>query len=150
MDDGRQIENLIYCYAERIDAGDLRGVAELFRNAEIVSTAHNVKHTGMDEVLEMYTLSCRLYDKTGTPLTKHLTTNVIIELDQNGREANARSYYTVIQATDSLPLQPIISGRYQDRFRKVEEKWEFASREMIVDLVGDCSAHLLYDSSGLA
>lgn len=150
MDDGRQIENLIYCYAERIDAGDFRGVAELFRNAEIVSTAHNVKHTGMDEVLEMYTLSCRLYDKTGTPLTKHLTTNVIIELDQNGREANARSYYTVIQATDSLPLQPIISGRYQDRFRKVEKNWEFASREMIVDLVGDCSAHLLYDSSGLA
>jgi 3-phenylpropionate/cinnamic acid dioxygenase small subunit len=149
MEDSRQIENLIYCYAERIDGGDLEGVAELFRNAEIVSTAHNVRRTGFDEVLQMYRLSCRLHESTGTPLTKHLTTNVIVELDENGMEASARSYYTVIQATHSLSLQPIISGRYKDRFRKVETQWEFASREMIVDLIGDCSAHLLYDSSGL-
>jgi 3-phenylpropionate/cinnamic acid dioxygenase small subunit len=149
MDDSRQIENLIYYYAERIDSGDLEGVAELFRNAEIVSTAHNVRRTGFDEVLQMYRLSCRLYDSTGTPLTKHLTTNVIVELDENGEEASARSYYTVIQATDALPLQPIISGRYTDRFRKTGTRWHFLSREMIVDLIGDCSAHLLYDSSGL-
>jgi 3-phenylpropionate/cinnamic acid dioxygenase small subunit len=149
MEDSRQIENLIYRYAELIDCGDLAGVAELFRQAEIISTVHNVRRQGFDEVLQMYTLSCRLYEKTGTPLTKHLTTNVIIELDENGKEASARSYYTVIQATDSLPLQPIISGRYKDCFRKVEAGWEFASREMIVDLIGDCSAHLLYDSSGL-
>ncbi len=149
MEDSRQIENLIYRYAELIDGGDLDGVAELFRQAEIISTAHNVRRQGFDEVLQMYTLSCRLYETTGTPLTKHLTTNVIIELDENGKEASARSYYTVLQATDSLALQPIISGRYKDRFRKVEAQWMFASREMIVDLVGDCSAHLLYDSSGL-
>jgi 3-phenylpropionate/cinnamic acid dioxygenase small subunit len=149
MEDSRQIENLIYTYAERIDNGDLRGVAELFRDAQIVSTVHDARRTGFDEVLQMYQLSCRLYESTGTPLTKHLTTNVIIELDKGGEEASARSYYTVIQATDALPLQPIISGRYKDRFRKVGEQWQFVSREMIVDLVGDCSAHLLYSSSSL-
>lgn len=37
MNDSREIENLIYTYAERIDTGDLEGVAELFRNGEIVS-----------------------------------------------------------------------------------------------------------------
>jgi len=150
VEDTRQIENLIYLYAERIDAGDLEGVAELFRDAEIVSTVHNVSRRGFEEVLEMYTLSCRLYDATGTPLTKHLTTNVIIELDPDGNGASARSYYTVIQATDTLPLQPIISGRYRDRFRRREGRWQFVAREMIVDLIGDCSAHLLYDASGLA
>jgi 3-phenylpropionate/cinnamic acid dioxygenase small subunit len=149
VNDSRQIENLIYCYAERIDAGDLEGVAELFRDAEIVSTAHNVRRAGLDEVLEMYALSCRIHASTGTPLTKHLTTNVIIELEKNSREASARSYYTVIQATDALPLQPIISGRYRDRFRKVDEKWQFASREMLVDLIGNCSEHLLYETQGL-
>lgn len=150
MEDSRQIENLIYCYAERIDDGDLEGVAELFRDAEIVSTVHNVRRTGFDEVLQMYQLSCRIYESTGTPLTKHLTTNVIVEVDEAGTAASARSYYTVIQATDSLPLQPIISGRYRDRFRKVDNQWAFASREMIVDLIGECSAHLLYDASGLS
>ena len=150
MDDCRCIENLIYLYAERIDMGDLEGVAELFREAEIISTAHNVCRTGYEEVLQMYQLSCRLYEATGTPLTKHLTTNVIIELDENGRQATARSYYTVIQATDALPLQPIISGRYRDSFQKTEGQWHFARREMVVDLIGDCSAHLLYDASGLS
>ncbi|MCB1689681.1 MAG: nuclear transport factor 2 family protein [Halioglobus sp.] len=150
MEASRCIENLIYCYAERIDNGDLEGVAELFRNGEIISPAHNVTRRGFDEVLKMYQLSCRLYDETGTPRTKHLTTNVIIELDENGSEASARSYYTVIQATDALPLQPIISGRYRDRFHKVDNRWCFASREMIVDLIGDCSAHLLYDASTLS
>jgi 3-phenylpropionate/cinnamic acid dioxygenase small subunit len=149
MEDSRQIENLIYTYAERIDSGDLQGVAELFREAEIVSTVHDVRRTGFDQVLQMYQSSCRLYAASGTPLTKHLTTNVIIELHENGREASARSYYTVIQATDTLPLQAIISGRYRDRFRKVNTQWQFASREMIVDLIGDCSAHLLYSSSTL-
>lgn len=149
MEDSRQIENLIYLYAELIDSGNLQGVAELFREAEIVSRVHNMKRTGFDEVLQMYQLSCRLYEPSATPLTKHLTTNVIIELDPTGTHASARSYYTVIQATDSLPLQVIISGRYADQFRKVSSRWEFARREMIVDLIGDCSAHLLYDSKGL-
>jgi len=149
MEDSRQIENLIYTYAERIDNGDLNGVAELFRDAEIASTIHNIRHAGFAEVLQMYQKSCRIYESTGTPLTKHLTTNVIIELDSNGIDASARSYYTVVQATDSLALQPIICGRYQDRFRKVDAKWRFVRREMLVDLIGDCSAHLLYSSSNL-
>tara|TARA_R110002072_G_scaffold278509_1_gene440343 strand:- start:605 stop:1057 length:453 start_codon:yes stop_codon:yes gene_type:complete len=150
MEDSRQIENLIYSYAERIDNGDLESVAALFHNAEIFSAAHDVRRTGFDEVLEMYQTSTRLYESTATPQTKHLTTNVIIEVDEGGMKASARSYYTVIQATDSLPLQPIISGRYKDHFRKIENQWQFSSREMIVELVGDLSAHLLYDASGLA
>jgi 3-phenylpropionate/cinnamic acid dioxygenase small subunit len=149
MEDSRQIENLIYTYAERIDNGDLEGVAELFRNARIVSPTHNVTCTGYDDVLRMYQQSCRLYDTTGTPRTKHLTTNVIVEIHENGKSASARSYYTVIQATDSLPLQPIISGKYRDEFRQHDSAWVFSEREMIVDLIGDCSAHLLYDSSNL-
>ena len=149
MEDCRQIENLIYRYAEQIDSGNLEGVAELFRNAEIVSSAHDSRRAGFDEVLQMYQLSCRLYETSGTPLTKHLTTNVIIELEANGVNASARSYYTVILATESLPLQPIISGRYEDRFRKVNSRWMFVRREMFVDLIGDCSARLLNGATGL-
>ena len=149
MEDSRQIENLIYTYAERIDNGDLAGVAELFRDAKIVSTSHGVEFVGYEQVLELYRLSCRLYEPSGTPLTKHLTTNVIIEVHEGGTSAVARSYYTVIQATDSFALQPVISGKYRDSFRKQGPSWKFSEREMFVDLIGDCSAHLLYDSSAL-
>lgn len=143
----REIENLIYTYAERIDGGDLEGVAELFREAEIVSPAHNTRNTGYDEVLAMYRQACRIYEDSGTPKTKHLTTNVIVEFD--GEQAQARSYFTVIQATDTLSLQPIISGRYHDEFVIKDGRWQFAKRSMSVDLLGDCSAHLLYSAEGL-
>lgn len=146
MEDSRQIENLIYRYAQHIDQGELEQVAELFRNASIVSKKHNSRQTGYEEVLAMYQGSCRLYEDTGTPKTKHLTTNVIIEVDATGDRATANAYYTVLQATDALSLQPIISGRYVDAFEKVNNIWRFHEREMIVDLIGDCSAHLLYSA----
>lgn len=149
LDDCRQIENLIYLYAERIDRGDLEGVAEMFRNGEIVSTTHGTRHAGVDEVLSLYQKSCRLYPDTGSPRTRHLTTNVIVELDPEAQTAMARSYFTVLQATEALPLQPIIAGRYEDAFRHTSTGWEFSRREMFVELIGDCSAHLLYDARNL-
>lgn len=149
MEDTRHIENLIYTYAEYIDLGRLESVAELFRHASIYSPAHDTRQTGYDEVLAMYQHACRIYEDTGTPKTKHLTTNVRIEVDDSSERARAHSYYTVIQATDSLALQPIISGRYADTFEKANGTWRFAEREMLVDLIGDCSAHLLYDSAHL-
>ena len=74
---------------------------------------------------------------------------MIIDVEESQIAANARSYYTVIQATPALPLQPIICGRYSDEFRKIDGNWQFARREMYVDLVGNCSEHLLYDTQGL-
>jgi ketosteroid isomerase-like protein len=149
MNDSRLIENLIYTYADRVDAGDLEAVATLFLKAEIVAPAQASRTVGYDAILLMYRQACRIYESSGTPLTKHLTTNVIIEVDQSGNSAAARSYFTVIQATPALPLQPIIAGRYRDEFAKDEQGWHFTRREMHVDLVGDCSAHLPYDAASL-
>jgi len=140
----RAIENLIYHYAELIDRGDLEGVAQLFRHGEIVSTAHNSRHAGYAEVLKLYRKSCRIYPDCGTPKTRHLTTNIIIEADEDATQADARACFTVLQATPSLALQPIITGRYEDHFKLTNEGWTFARREMFIDLVGDISAHLLY------
>ncbi|MDZ7784386.1 MAG: nuclear transport factor 2 family protein [Halioglobus sp.] len=148
MDDSRYIENLIYTYAERIDAGDLEGVADLFRDGAIVAPAHDARMQGYEEVLALYQMSCRIHPDTGTPKTRHLTTNVIVEVD--GDSATARSTYTVIQATDTLPLQPIITGRYHDSFRKGDSGWYFDERAMFVDFSGDCSQHLLYDLEALS
>jgi hypothetical protein len=149
MDDCRQIENLIYSYAERIDQGDLAGVAELFRHSEIRAPAQDSVCCGYDAVFAMYQASTRLYDN-GTPLTRHLTHNLIIELADDGSTAATRCSYTVLQATPELPLQPIIIGRYHDSFIKVDGLWRFKVREMHVDLLGDLSAHLLFDPASLA
>lgn len=136
------VANLVYRYAERIDAGDFDGVAELFRHGEITVEGSDVRRTGVDEVRSMYEGWTRRYDD-GTPRTKHVTTNLLIEVNGGERTATCRSYFTVLQQTEDLHLQPIIAGRYHDRFERVDEEWRFVHRHMITDLVGDLSRHLL-------
>ena len=51
----------------------------------------------------------------------------------------------MLQQTDALPIQPIISGRYHDTFERIDGAWWFDTRIMFVDLVGDLSHHLLYE-----
>jgi 3-phenylpropionate/cinnamic acid dioxygenase small subunit len=142
-DSGREIENLVYAYAERIDAGDFAGVAELFRNGRIQAQP-GVVFEGADEVRRLYEGATRRYED-GTPRTRHVTTNVTVELDEGAGTATARSYYTVFQQTDELPLQAIIAGRYHDTFHRVAGEWCFDTREMFVDLVGDLGHHLLFE-----
>jgi 3-phenylpropionate/cinnamic acid dioxygenase small subunit len=145
-DAAREIENLLYTYAERIDAGDLEGVAELFTHGCILPSPDAARTTaveGRDGVLAMFRAAARLYDD-GTPRTRHLTSNAIIEVDEPFGTARARSCYTVLQRTDALPLQPILCGRYHDTFQRIDHRWWFATRTMRVDLVGDLSQHLLF------
>lgn len=147
-DSARAIENLLYTYAERIDAGDLEGVADLFANGRIGAAADATApqtFEGRDAVLAMYRAATRIYDDTGTPHTKHVTTNAIIEVDDDAGAASARTYYTVMQQTEALPLQPIICGRYHDTFKRIDGTWWFDTRIMFVDLVGNLSHHLLYE-----
>ncbi|MCY4194545.1 MAG: nuclear transport factor 2 family protein [bacterium] len=146
-DSARQIENLIYTYAERIDSGNLEGVADLFANGRIVASPGATMETtvaGRDEVLEMYQGSTRIHP-CGTPRTKHVTTNVIIEVDDDAGTAAARSYFTVFQQLDDFPLQPVITGRYHDAFHRIEGVWWFDQRTMLVDQLGDLSRHLLFE-----
>jgi 3-phenylpropionate/cinnamic acid dioxygenase small subunit len=142
-DSAREIENLVYTYAERIDAGDLTGVAELFRHGRI-EAAPGVIVEGSEKVRRLYEGSTRLYED-GTPRSRHVTTNVIIEVDDDAGTAAARASYVVFQQTDELPLQPIIAGRYRDTFHRVDGEWCFDTRQMFVDLTGDLSKHLLFE-----
>jgi len=146
-DPAREIENLLYTYAERIDAGDLEGVAGLFARGRIATSADappELTFEGRDRVLGLYRASTRIYED-GSPHTKHVTSNPIIEVDGAAKAASARSYYTVFQQVHDLPLQPIIAGRYHDTFQCIDKRWWFDTRIILVDLVGDLSHHLLYE-----
>ena len=142
----REVEQLLYLYAERIDAGDFQGVSELFSSGHIVGPDGSVIARGSDEVRGLYESSTRLYE-CGTPRTQHMTTNPIIELDPTGLLASGRSRFTVFQCLPDFPLQPIISGRYADRFECVDGQWGFSERRMRVEFLGDLSRHLLIELS---
>ena len=139
----RQIENLLYRYCELIDAGDFEGLAQLFGHAlHTSSSGHAV--SGPKEILDYYTNRTRRFPDTGTPKTKHLTTNVIIEVDEVAGQATSRSYFTVLQAVaGTLALQPIVAGRYEDRLERYDSEWRFTERRKFIDLAGDLSEHLI-------
>jgi hypothetical protein len=135
-DDRAAITALVMGYAERIDGGDLAGVAALFADATYGGA--QAGYRGAAAVREVLESRVILYD--GLPRTKHVTTNLVIELD--GETAAARSYFTVLQATPELPLQTIIAGRYDDRFARTAGVWRFTARVIHIDLVGDLRFHL--------
>ncbi len=87
----------------------------------------------------MYTATTRKYPD-GTPRTKHVMTNPIVEVDEDAGTGTARSYFTVLQQVDDLPLQPVIAGRYRDEFERADGEWRFTHRHMICDLFGDLVA----------
>jgi 3-phenylpropionate/cinnamic acid dioxygenase small subunit len=139
-----EIERLLYRYAELIDLGQLEALADLFEHAVITSPGLPVGPGGRAAALEMYTKSTRLYED-GTPRTKHVTTNIVVDVDASSNTAQARSYFTVFQALEDFPLQAIIAGRYEDKFNRVDGSWRFSERMMIPELMGDLRRHLLIE-----
>jgi hypothetical protein len=145
VDSARLIENLLYTYADRIDRGDLDGVADLFTHGRIHGQEGGGPETvfeGRDAVRALYAMATRIYEDTGTPKTKHVTTNAIIEVDDDAGTATAQCNYLVIQTTPDLPLQVIITGHYRDTFHRVDGQWWFDTRTMYVDQAGELSHHL--------
>jgi 3-phenylpropionate/cinnamic acid dioxygenase small subunit len=139
IDDVEAIRALIHEYAELIDDGELDAVAELFTHGTWSSPGRGTPLRGAEQVRRAYD-GVILYD--GVPSTKHVISNVTIDINGDATAAAARSYFTVLQARPDFPLQPIIAGRYHDRFERVGGKWRFADRQIIPDLIGDLSRHL--------
>lgn len=134
------IPNLLYLYAELIDAADFSGAAHLFRHGWVISQGQRIE--GKDAIIAMWRGWMRLHN--GSPLTRHIITNPIILLEEDGESASCRSQWTILQATEDFPFQPVATGRYHDRFRRIEGKWSFIERNYAqVDLSGDLSEHLL-------
>ena len=118
MSDADAIRNLLYRYAECIDAADFDGVAALFADGAISAPGMREPARGAAAVAQLYRASNRVHED-GTLRTQHLIFNPIVEVDAAAGSATARSRYLVLQATAKLPLQPIIGGRYRDRFEQV-------------------------------
>ncbi|MFP8875891.1 MAG: nuclear transport factor 2 family protein [Myxococcota bacterium] len=140
-----EICNLLYTYGRLVDAGDFGGVGRHFAHARITNDRSDEVAEGEEEIAAMYRRTTRLYPETGTPRTQHAFNNPILEIDEDAGRATCRANFVVFQQTDRVPLQPIIAGRYRDRFERVDGAWRYTEKHMIVDLVGDLGDHLLID-----
>jgi uncharacterized protein (TIGR02246 family) len=139
------VAKLIHVYAERIDAGDFAGVAELFEDATLTFEGFGDAVSGREEIEQLYARTTRRYED-GTPKTKHVMTNVIVDVADDGATASSRSYFTVLQAVPGeLTLQPVIAGRYRHTYEQVGGRWRVTTMHIIIDLMGDLGHHMLFD-----
>jgi ketosteroid isomerase-like protein len=139
------ITALIYTYAERIDAGDFAGIGELFAHATLTFEGFDNVVSGQQDIQDLYKRTTRRYDD-GTPRTKHVMTNVLVDVADDGLSAASRSYFTVLQAVpDALALQPVIAGRYRHRYRYVDGQWRVDAMHIMIDLTGDLDHHMLFN-----
>ena len=143
-DDKLAVNELLYTYAELIDAGDFDGVGALLSRATFGGTGPQGV-SGAENIAKLFAATTRRYpDHGNTPRTRHLVLNPIVELKQDGTAAS-RSTFCVIQDTDTVPMQPIVVGRYFDTFGHDDSGWYFTERKVEIQMIGDVSAHLLVD-----
>ena len=91
------IEHLLYRYAETIDAGDFAGLGELLGACVLKAGGRMLADRDAADVQRTYETTTRRYEN-GTPHTRHVVTNVVVEVDEGAGSATARSTFTVFQA----------------------------------------------------
>jgi hypothetical protein len=119
---------------------------ELFGTAEFDAFALQFEHgewhrAGPGAAAARAWIADNVYLYDGLPRTKHMTTNLVVDVAADGATATASSYVTVVQALPDFPLQLIFAGRYHDRFTRADGAWRWR-REVAGDLYGDITRHV--------
>lgn len=144
------IEEILFCYAESLDTGDLETMAGLFLKG-LVRLPDGSVLEGPEAVFAHYHKMVQFYSAKGkkkpykrlatTPMTRHVTTNVRCDIDNAVRSAKVSSYFTVYQQNKSK-IELIAGGRYEDIFAKDLAGWHITRRAFHIDQQGDMSRHL--------
>jgi 3-phenylpropionate/cinnamic acid dioxygenase small subunit len=144
--DKLEIAELLYRYAELIDAGDFDGVGQLLARSTFGGPASG-SVSGAENIAKLFAMTTRRYPEHGnTPRTRHLVLNPVVEFSGDGTAAT-RSTFCVMQDTETVSIQPIVVGRYYDAFARDYEGWYFTERKVDIQMIGDVSAHLMVDPS---
>jgi len=141
LTDGDKIRNLLAEYADLVDAGDLEGVGRLMAGASLHTLDGTEIARGAEAVTALYSGLVKLHED-GTPRTQHLVTNVHLTEQRDGT-VQSLSVFVVLQATDGVPLQPVITGRYVDLFEPAGDGgWRFLRRAFGPSLTGNLTQHM--------
>jgi len=140
-----EILALMHRYTYLIDRGNLEGFAGLFESAEWGAEGAKLQTGG--EMLEMLRREVIIYPD-GTPRTRHVVSNIELDVDEEDGVAKGQSYITLFQQTDDFPLQVIFSGEYHDEFVRENDTWRFERRIVKHPMMGDQSRHIRSASTG--
>src|SRR5262245_54859788 len=126
----RACERLVYVYSRALDLGDMSAAADCF--AQDGSMARPMAPDAVIQGRE--TIRASLLTRPKTLLTKHLATNVMIDVESRDT-ASGLSYLTMISTTppaDAKPPYvskgPVYFGEFKDRYVRENGAWKFLER----------------------
>jgi len=123
---------LMHEYGYRFDHGAGVTVADLFvEDGEWSSPA--VTCRGRDELIAFF----RLRDEMTDRMTRHVVSNITVEV-RSAERATARSIAIEFRGTrgpDGLAAEtsPALVGDYEDEFVRVDGRWKFRRRNVVID-----------------
>ena len=129
-EDKLAVTELLYRYAELIDAGDFDAVGQLLARATFGRQPGRRAMSGADAHRETVR-----DDDPALPRAREHAAHPASGAQSHRRDqrrANrhrARSTFCVIQNTETVPLQPIVVGRYFDTFSCDDAGWYFTERQ---------------------
>jgi hypothetical protein len=126
----RACERLVHVYSRALDLGDMSAAADCF--AEHGSMARPMMPDAVVQGRE--TIRASLLTRPKTLLTKHLATNVMVDVESR-TSASGLSYLTMISTTppaDAKPPYvsqgPLYFGEFKDKFVLENGAWKFLER----------------------
>jgi hypothetical protein len=125
----RACERIVHAYSRALDLGDMGAAADFF--AENGAFARPMTPNQIIQGRE--SIRAALLTRPKTLLTKHLATNVMIDVVSRN-EAHGLSYLTMISTTPGEAAAPYIStgpvyfGEFKDRFVREGGEWKFLER----------------------
>ena len=132
----RACERIVYAYSRALDLGDLSAAADFF--AEHGSLTRPMAPDAVIQGREAIRAS--LLTRPKTLLTKHLATNVMIDVESRDA-ASGLSYLTMIATTPAsdakppyLSPGPIYFGEFKDRFVRENGVWKILERRGSIQL----------------
>ncbi len=125
----RACERIIHAYSRALDLGDMSAAADFFaENGSMARPmAPDVVITGREAI------RAALLTRPKTLLTKHLATNVMIDVISS-REARGLSYLTMISTTPGEATAPFVTagplyfGEFKDQFILENGSWRILER----------------------
>ena len=126
----RACERLVYVYSRALDLGDMSAAADCFAQDGSMS-----RPMAPDAVIQgREVIRTSLLTRPKTLLTKHLATNVMIDVESR-TSASGLSYLTMISTTPPAETKPpfvsqgpVYFGEFKDRYVRENGVWKFLER----------------------
>ncbi len=125
----RACERIVYAYSRALDLGDMSAAADF-----CAGNGSMARPMAPEQVIQgRETIRAALLTRPKTLLTKHLATNVMIDVVSR-EEARGLSCLTMISTTPGAGAAPYVStgpiyfGEFKDRFVREGGEWKFLER----------------------